>query len=205
MKSRIALMVIFDGRDQYLDETLASLETSLPGFKGFTDTILIDDSDHQLGFAGAIQEGWRQVIQTDAEHVFHLEQDFTFTRPVLLDRMATVLDAFPYLAQLALRRQPWNDAERAAGGVIERHPDCYLEVQWDGWEWLEHREFFTTNPSLYPVELCEFGWPDGEHSEGMFGLRLCAHDPALRFGYWGARSDPPRVTHIGDRRAGIGY
>ena len=42
------------------------------------------------------------------------EDDFRLTRRIDLTAMVEVLNRTPNLAQLALRRQPWND-ERAAG------------------------------------------------------------------------------------------
>ena len=79
--------------------------------------------------------------------MFHQEQDFTFNEPVELNRMAQVLDRNPHLMQMAMRRQPWNPIEEAAGGIVESDPDAYLEVS-DGLStWLEHRKFFTTNRS----------------------------------------------------------
>lgn len=198
-----ALLFISDGREDYLRQTRASAEEHLPPPR---HVIHVDDADHELGFDGAIREGWRRVLlETDAEFVFHLEQDFTFNRPVPLAEMAAVLRARPRLAQLALRRQPWNDAERAAGGVVEMHPGDYVDCDLNGWRWLEHTRFFTTNPSLYRRSLCEIGWPEGPESEGRFGIELRRADPRWRFGYWGARDSGEAITHIGEERAGNGY
>lgn len=231
----VTLLVITDGRRQYLERTLASAAENLVTSDG-TDPIrrrvMVDDSGDQAyaqwldesfgrfhivhtpgrtGFGAAIQAGWDEV---DADHpktgrrgtgfVFHLEDDFTFNRPVQLDRLAALLDRRADIAQVALRRQPWNDAERRAGGIIEQHPDAYTETRDGDDAWLEHRQFWTTNPSLYRTSLIARGWPTGDHSEGHFGIGLC-EDPELRFAYWGARSDGPWVEHIGAERAGTGY
>jgi hypothetical protein len=194
-----ALLLISDGRDEYLEQTLASAADMLPEFDHF---IRIDDDAHELGFAGAIQEGWRRVLQTDATHVFHLEQDFTFRRPVDISAMARALDACPHLVQMALLRQPWNQAEREAGGIIEQHPTSYTSVVWSGLTWREHKRFVTTNPSLWPRWVLERGWPDGPESEGRFGIELFASDPSLRAAFWG---EGVWVDHVGDVRSGVGY
>lgn len=198
----VALLLISDGRDEYLERTRASAAAMLPAFD---HVIHVDDREHRLGFAGAIQEGWKRVLATDARYVFHLEQDFTFNRPVDIAGMATVLQARPHLAQLALRRQPWNDAERAAGGIVEQHPTDYTECSLGPYQWLEHTRCFTTNPSLYRTWVCRQGWPDGPESEGHFGIGLRERKPEIRFGYWGARDSGEAVTHIGEHRAGTGY
>lgn len=205
----IALLFITD-RPVYAERTLASLGEMCPAI--FSHRIVVDDEAHELGFAGAIAEGWRRVLETDAEHILHLEDDFTFTQPVPLRAMRDVLDALPRVAQLALKRQPWNEAEREAGGIIEQHFDDYeettVEQVWGNgyrvsWPVTLHRRFFTTNPSLYRREIVERGWPQESHSEGIFSLGLLADN--YRFGFWGAKADPPRVHHIGEERAGVGY
>jgi hypothetical protein len=128
--------------------------------------------------------------------VFHLEDDFTFNRPVDLGAMAASSIENPNLVQLALRRQPWNDEERAAGGIVEQHPDDYdRPLRPHGHEWLEHRRFFTTNPSLYRRSLCALGWPDVEQSEGHFTHQLTRPRRALRV--LGPRHSGEWVTHIG--------
>jgi len=198
----IALLLISDGRDEYLARTRASAVAMLPRFD---HVIHVDDAGHELGFAGAIQEGWRRVLATDAHYVFHLEQDFTFNRPAGVAGMAQVLRARPHLAQLALRRQPWNAAERAAGGIVEQHPDDYVERALGPYRWLEHRRFFTTNPCLYRRWICAQDWPDGPESEGRFGIELLQRRPDMRFAFWGARDSGEAVTHIGEMRAGVGY
>lgn len=197
----VCLLLIGDGREDYRDRTIASAKEMLPEFKRLVE---IDDSDHELGFAGAIQEGWRQVLETGADWVFHLEADFTFERPVPIDRMAAVLKRHPKIAQVCLKRQPWNDAEKAAGGIVEANPDAYTQHVEKGDIFTTHRACFSTNPCLYPAALCHQGWPQVEHSEGIFTHRLL-EDEECRFAFWGAKFDEPMVTHIGEERVGNGY
>lgn len=223
----IALVVFTDGRDGCLEQTIASAAESLTG--GITRRLINDDSgdlEHaadlaaryrplgfelippaatRQGFGGAIRHAWAYLRSMPELFVFHLEDDFTFQRTVDLSRMATVLVEQPHLAQLALRRQPWNAAEIAAGGVVEQHPHDYLQLcnEW-GDRWLEHRRFFTTNPSLYWRRLLRRDWPDGDNSEGAFTHELLV-DERLRFAYWGDRHDEPWVEHIGVDRAGERY
>jgi hypothetical protein len=227
----VALVVMTDGRGEYLTRTLTSFERLVTG--PITSRIIHDDSADpayaawlkttfsqytivstpaRSGFNGAMQSAWTYLDQFATEpYVFHLEDDFLFTRPVDLVAMVQVLQTFPHLAQMALRRQPWNDAEREAGGVVEQNPEAYTERSMLGHKWLEHRQFWTTNPSIYPRMMCGWSWPDGAHSEGVFTQRLLAAglpEPlagAVRFGYWGNRTDAPWVEHIGHERIGHGY
>lgn len=197
----VCLLLISDGRDEYRDRTMASAKEMLPQPNWMVE---IDDSDHRLGFAGAIAEGWRQVRETGAEWVFHLEGDFTFGEPIAVDRMIAVLERKPYLAQMTLKRQPVNAEEAAAGGLVERSPDAFTQKVEHGDAWTEHREYWSTNPCVYASAFCAQGWPQVDKSEGIFTHRLL-EDPDLRFGMWGAKYDPPRVEHIGVERAGHGY
>lgn len=223
----ILLLVMTDGRRTCIERTVASARESLTG--PITRAVIHDDSgdpdytewlaeefpDFELvstagrsGFGGAIRNAWLHLNATaendDCRFVFHLEDDFTFNREVPLRYMATILDQHPELVQLALRRQPWNDTERIAGGVVEVAPTEFVENGDYGHAWLEHRRFFTTNPSLYRRSLTWRGWPAGGQSEGMFTAQLL-EDPLRRFGYWGARASGEWVHHIGTTRAGTAY
>lgn len=196
----VAWLLIGDGRDAYHDASLGSLEENLPD----PDYVIrVDDPEHRLGFAGAIQAGWDRVLQTDAEWVWHGELDFTLNRPVPLDDMIAVLQGNRHLTQLALLRQPWNRAEKLAGGIWQQHPDSYTRHGTWPRQWMEHARHWTTNPCLYPRWVAERGWPQVPQSEGMFGLKLFAEDPARRAAYWGAGEE--WCTHVGQERAGTGY
>lgn len=233
----VLLAVFTDGRRECIAETIPSALANLKGL--ITSKVIFDDSGdteyvrwlretwpdftvhpsaERLGFGGSIGRAWQVLAGSafDEEFVLHLEDDFTFNRPVLLWQMAALLRDQPHLAQVALRRQPWNDEERAVGGVVEQHPDDYADrhewVPRDSacgpdpfpcW-WLEHRRFWTSNPSLYRRSLCERGWPTGAQSEGRFSAALFA-EPAVRCAFWGARDSGEWVTHIGRERAGVGY
>lgn len=223
----IALLVITDGRRDCILNTVPSALANLRGAIGWR--FIFDDSgdpdhrewlamrflplgfsimweDERQGFGGAIRAVWSRLTQFDhIDHVFHLEDDFTFNRPVNLDAMAATLDAHPEIQQLALRRQAWNQAEIAAGGVVEVDPDSYVERAGGYGQWLEHRNFITTNPSLYRRSLMDRGWPEGDNSEGRFALDLFASDPLAVAGYWGARNSGEAVHHIGRERVGNGY
>lgn len=197
----VCLMVIHDGRHDYLERTMASAGENLPAFD---HEVVVDDTAHTLGFGGAIREGWRRVLETDAEFVFHLEGDFTFPRPVPVDDMIAVLRARPYLTQMALLRQPWNDEEKAAGSIFDLiSADLELNSDDEGRYWLEHRRPNTTNPSIWPRWVLERGWPDVRHSEGVFGGELMKSDHSLRAAYWGQGEE--NCFHIGDERTGVGY
>ena len=192
----IALLLVDDGRFDYRERCLRSAAQLLPPLDV---CIEVNDPDHELGFAGAIQAGWDAVLESGADYVFHLEADFTFNVHVPTARMIELLEAQPQLAQVALKRQPWNASERAAGGIVEQHPDDFTDHGF----WTEHRRFFTTNPCVYRASLCERGWPQVPESEGIFTHQL--RDDGLSFAFWGGKFDAPTVTHIGRHRAGKGY
>lgn len=227
MTVAVDLLVITDGRPHVVD-AIASAEANLVGAE-LTRWLYDDSGDEghrrwlaetfpafrllwhyrgRQGFGGAIRAAWHQLrAEGEAPYIFHLEDDFTFRRPVPLHQLARVLDAHPRLAQLALRRQPWNAEERAAGGIVEQHPWAYTEKEiagTGGTRFLEHTRFFTTNPSLYRRSLIlERDWPRFPNSEGRFGLELFAAGYVA--GFWGARDSGEWVEHIGHERKGTGY
>lgn len=199
----VCLLLIGDGRDDYRERTLESAR-DVGLFDQVTDVVEIDDRGHRLGFAGAVQAGWDAVIATGAEWVFHLELDFTFHARVDVHAMVGVLQRHWWLGQVVLKRQAWNDQEKAAGGIVEVHPDDFIE-RTDGQRvWTEHRRFWSTNPSVYSTNWCRIGWPQVPQSEGVWTHKLLA-DPAVRFAFWGGKFDAPLVHHIGEARAGKGY
>lgn len=224
--SSITLLVMTDGRRGCIEQ---SVPAALQQLDGIIESVLIhDDSGDELyrhwlvqkfptadivwhpagrqGFGAAIRNAWRYAGSRRAPFVFHLEDDFILRRRVDLVAMARVLDANPNLVQLALRRQPWNDLERDAGGIVEQHPHAYTDMVMAQTpdRWLEHRLFFTTNPSLYRKSLCSTSWPLGGNSEGHFSHQLL-EDPEVRFGFWGSRDSGEWVEHIGHERVGVGY
>lgn len=222
----ITLVCITDGRWDCISRTIPSALANLQG--PITRRLIYDDSadalnrsklhdafptftvahsaEGRLGFGGAIRFMWQHLAAWDENpFIFWLEDDFTFNRLVDLDAMMLVLNQRPHLVQLALRRQPWNAQEKEAGGVVELRPDTYTDCHDGAHDWLEHANFFTTNPSLFHRSLCEKGWPSDPFSEGKFGAQLRESDPQTRFGFWGARDSGEWVEHIGRERVGIGY
>jgi len=219
----VALVVFTDGRDDLLERSTASRRGHLTG--RITTRVIHDDTgdpehrarlqrtfpgyvvlgaNYRRGFGGAVRAAWKYLRECTTEpYIWHAEDDFTFTRHVYLDKLVSVLAANPQLAQLALRRQPWNPAEVEAGGVVELNPTAFEDRVTEEHHWLEHRSFFTTNPSLYPRALLELSWPDGDQSEGHF-TRRCL-EAGLTFGYWGSRESGEWVTHLGHERNGTGY
>lgn len=191
--------VVFTDDDAGYVEWLTAL---LPGWEVVT-------TGPKAGYGPAMAAAWEWLrfrVGVD-DHVFWLEDDFTFNRPVDLPLMAEVLVRNRNLAQLALRRQPWNEAERDAGGVVEQHPDWYEDRRDAGLdaEWLEHGAYWTDNPSLAAGWVFRTAWPAGRGSEGLYTFRLKDDHPHVRFGYWGARSSGEAVTHTGDVRVGAAY
>lgn len=228
----IAVLVMTDGRQDYLTRTVLSARANLTGPIG--EWWMHDDTgdpehhawlrdtypefthiqhDRRVGFTAAIGAAWSVLAgHSRAEHIFHLEQDFTLNRAVDLGELGEVLTARPELVQMALRRQPCSPQEHAAGGVVQANPGAYTEhTDAAGRYWLEHRLWFTTNPSLYRRTLTGLTWPQVQNSEGSFSLRLLtagtpeAGPDRVRFGYWGARDSGEWVEHIGLDRAGRGY
>jgi hypothetical protein len=203
---RVCLLVIGDGRG-LRDATLASFEDNALDYvrSAFLE---VDDSHHVLGFCGAIRYAWEMLRQDPREfdYVFHLEEDWRFERSFNVAHMARLLDTEPSVAQVALRR----GAEPGEAAVVDAFPREFEDRttgmisagQTTSQEWLEHRLFFTTNPSLYRRSLLEFDWPRVPGSEGAFTQQLI--DARHTFAYWGERHDEPWITHTGTR-AGHGY
>lgn len=194
----ITALVIDDGRQDYLEQSLTFLAK-----QALDEMVVIRDADHELGFAGAVGRGWERIAGRDG-YVLHWESDFVGS-DLPLAGMVDLLESRSHLMQVSLKRQPVNEREKAAGGIIEADPDDFEEC-WDshkGIFYVAHRRYFTTNPSIYHAQLCHRQWPQVKHSEGVFTHRLLKN-PSVRFAIWGRRDEPPWVVHRGTRQ-GRGY
>lgn len=157
-----------------------------------------------LGLTASMGALWRYLAgrKDPFDFVFLTEDDFRLERDVDLDRLARVLDANPHLVQVALLRDACYPRERELGGILG-HPLDEFDFRRDGPDaWLEHRRFFTLNPSLIRRSLTGTPWPTVQHSETAFGNRVF-RDPAAKSALWG--EGEAWVTHLGEVRAGIGY
>lgn len=218
----VALLVMTDGRTEYIHQTIESANQMLKG--PIIERWMHDDSGDEghrqwlrtnfpafsligegprKGFGGAYAFAWRVLAaRSSASFVFGLEDDFVFNREIPLEKMAKVLDENPHLYQMALRRQAWSSEEILAGGVIEKNPDAYLQQE----GWISHKLFFTTNPNLYRKSLIETRqYATVKDAEGHFTHSILNSDPDAQFGYWGQKTDLPWVTHTGVRRKGSIY
>jgi hypothetical protein len=200
----IALMVITDGRWDYLQQTLQSASECLN--YPFSQRLLVDDSGESVGFApdgfdiirnlprkglaGAIQTGWDHLNE-DIDFVFHLEDDFVFPEPVDIPWMVEYLKADPSLAQIALHRQPWSPEERQAGSIYNLSPERFTQRP----GWISQRHLFTFNPCLYPVEITKYT------ADLEAELTAALKSDGWQFGYLGNLDDEPRCLHIGVRRS----
>lgn len=225
----VPLLVLTNGRPECITKTISSLTEHLSGVDSM---VIVDDSGDDVygqwlddeyaggpfdakvlhiegehGYWRAMQMVWSLARHWDADAFAFWEEDFVLHADVDLDVLAEVLEEQQHLTQIALLRQAWFHNEREHGGLIEA-----LEAQGqvfaehtDGVHcWVEHRACFTGNPSLIPRRTFERDWPMGDWSESRFGKLLFA-GPRARGAYWGRRSDPPHVEHIGHQRVGSGY
>lgn len=227
-----ACVVMTDGRRDHIEAVIDSIDLQLAG--RLVDRIIHDDSGdprhwdwlldhfggtwkvahtaHRRGFGGAYAHAHEHVRRHVTERfVFMTEDDFVIERPVDIPAIMWVLDKCPDIMQMALRRQPWNGAEIAAGGVVETRPECFTNAGlYDDDDpanvvelhWLEHRQFFTTNPSLVRLAMFheEQPWPNVVGSEQAYSALLLDDHPERVCGYWEARTEPPLVTHVGVER-----
>lgn len=227
----VPLICLTNGRPDCITKTVNSLTEHLSGVNGM---VIVDDSGDDIyaawlneEFAGgpfnteilsllgpqhsywqAMQAVWALARHWDEPTFAFWEEDFVLHDDVNLDDLAGVLDEHPYLTQMALVRQAWFGNEVEHGGLIEAleaQGQTFTERSDGERHWIEHRACFTGNPSVIPRRTFTQDWPEGDWSEARFGRALFAADPEARGAYWGRRSDPPLVEHIGHQRVGTGY
>lgn len=198
----------FEALDLELDRAIVVDDSGDPDYRSFLRSTFpeleLRAHDSRRGHAETMRDAFEIVAEVDPDLVVHVEDDFLFVKPLELEAMAKILELRPHLCQIALRRQAWYPSELRAGGIVEKAPEFYRDCSEGALRWLEHRLFFTTNPTLYRRDLVDLGWPAGARSERAFARRVFA-DPLTRSAFFGAREEPPRVIHIGEERAGYGY
>lgn len=183
----------------YLNDCFENLSSYLPSG---LPLLLVRDEEHHLGMAGAVQEGFRLALEADADYALWVEEDFRFI-DLPLRAMAYLLDTYPHLAEVVLKRQPWSAEEKAAGGQIETNPAAYTECHdFDrNLHWVEHSTLFSLNPCLIPRRTLELGWPSGPLGVGNeSGMTQRCQNAGMRYAYFGKKADPARCLHVGHIR-----
>lgn len=154
------------------------------------------------GYTGSMRRMWTYLQRrAKGEFIFATEDDFLYPEPVDLVPMILTLKDDPKLAQVALLRDAFYQDEKETGGVLGWPDPAFTLVGTNGTSRLEHRLFWTANPSLFRKSITDRPWPIGHHSETLFGKQLV--DAGFRFAFWGNRVE--LTKHIGAVRAGTGY
>lgn len=222
--TNVSLVIITDGRLEYLEQTLMSLSNNVK--YPYFEKLIINDCEDEVfkksvgylsefyglkpihhekkrGFAGSYDTAFKNVSR-ETNFVFFSEDDFTFNEEIEIGRMIFILNYNRNLVQCCLKRQPWNEQEKEAGGIIEQLPELYDERSVADVKWTEHRLFYSTNPNLTPFWVIEKGWPLLPKSEEEFSKKLFSN-PNLRSCFYGGKFESPTVTHIGFNRSGFNY
>jgi hypothetical protein len=218
---RTVLVVITDGRQPpTIIDTMESAENYLRA--DFDARYVIDDSgdpayaewldrlylcvhhEERRGMAGAVRSAWETALRAGADYVFHLEDDFIFTRKVKVNNLAQILHCNPHLAEISLKRGPVNEHEDRYGGFIETDPDAYYDRSCESGQWVEHRKVFSFNPCLIPRRAIEdaLANPGDGVERGITDALLAMN---YSFAIYGTKADEPRVCHTGTNRRSQGW
>jgi hypothetical protein len=158
------------------------------------------------GYIGSVQRLWRYIsTRVRADFVFLAEDDFLYVKNVDLPAMMRVLAGNRSLRQIALLREAAYAREREPGDhILSWNRDSFTMMSNNrGDDWMEHRNFWTMNPSLIRRDvIVNNPWPTQANSERLFGDRVLAEKSA-RVAFWGAGD--AWLRHIGETRAGGPY
>jgi glycosyltransferase involved in cell wall biosynthesis len=212
----IALVVVGNGRIDYLAEAVASAVQFLPAPSWL---LMVDDSgdlevrkhldatypefliqhhDQNRGMAAAVQTGFDLALSTSCRYVFWLEEDMVLTQPPPIGDAVWALDQHQWLAQMCFRREPvsYNPVEAHFGDQLAAICDLAQWSRQDG-DWTSHDFLFSLNPCLIPRRIMSLGW-DKDNERGMTDLLACS---GFTFGSWGHPGDGQSwARHIGHTR-----
>ncbi len=172
-----------------------------PGFKRVSTGV---KGPH--GYCSACEVGWEIAAVPGVDFVYWLEYDFLHERPVNLLHLAWVLLKHTEVAQMSLMRQPVNEQEVKAGGIVKASPDEFVSRRTDSarggrHSWLEQGKYWTTNPALFRRQIADrVEWPLEDGCEGRVTVAL--RHQGYSFGIWGSGEE--WVRHVGVR-SGFGY
>lgn len=212
MSPKVTLLIVTDGRGDYLARTWESAQANLK--YDWHEIVVVDDSasnghsvavsmltraDHVLrhktkrGGAAAIRTAWEYLRTTDTDYIFHLEDDFIFPEPIAVADLVRALETNPTTLNVVLRRQPWG----GEGGRGPLEGLAYVPPV-EGPPLVHHTRGFWLNPCIYRRNLTEREWPEHGH-EHHFTTPLIAE--GYDFAFYGTLDDPPRCHHIGEHRS----
>ena len=194
---RVGLAYISDREDLYLPRCKASVEEHID--YPFVAVTTIDDRQHKLGMAGAVNAAWSWAVDNDLEFLLHWEEDQFIVRTLDIEDMVTVLDLNPELSHVVLNRYPYG-GDIALGGPMKALGAEPKECTGCGAKWSTHKTLFSLNPCLIPRHVFELGYSN-ENEAGMTKVLL---DQGYEFSFLGHPTDEPYISHIGDIR-GAGW
>jgi hypothetical protein len=217
---KFCVIIINDGRNDYLAETLKSFKENIIFPEGSTiNKILIDDwplerdeatikalckkykidklvlNPENLGVNATVKKVW-SLIPSDVDYVWHQENDFTFLEKINISDLMTVLES-PVIVQCAIVRQPWFNDEKESGSLMNTRPERWRSGNSSGIDIVMHKDHFTFNPSLYKRKWVQDITPFGEYD---LRNHLINTNGALWFSYLGTKEDKHRCFHIGERK-----
>lgn len=214
---KIVVLVINDGRNDYLEQTLKSFKKNVvmpPEAEVFT--LLIDDmpegrneneiqdivkkyeinkailNEENLGINAVVQLAWQAISVLKPDYIFHQENDFVYNHTIDVQRMISALECNQRIGQVALRRQPWFEDELKAN-TLYKDLNYYRAVNIAGHELVFQKEYFTHNPCIYRAKHAVQIHGYNEYAYAKYLLK----NGIMTFAYMGKLDTPPHVTHIG--------
>lgn len=227
MEKDITWITLTDGRKDLIKKTIPCWQENISS--NFSNKIIIDDSGdnnyrlwlkktfksfdivpvdkERAGYVEAMRKVFSVAREANSPYVFHLEDDFLIKKEFDLNNFTSVLDQNSNLVQMSFLRDPWYENEIRDGGTLRtlvKHGKKISRAKNKNFDWMEHRIFWTCNPSVYPLRITDEEWPDRKHSEFYFGRSLFS-DKKNKSAVWGKWSDKPLITHTGSYQKGINY
>lgn len=217
---KICIIILTDGRNDYLARTLESMEKHLVFPEGSeVFKIMVDDwpedrdlkelkklskkykidklvlNDSNIGIDKTVQKAW-SLVPEDIDYIWHQENDFEYLDLVNISKMMKVLES-PIIVQTALVRQPWFPDEKEAGSLMNTRPSRFKQASVAGEDIIIHRDHFTHNPSLYKRKWIA---QMDNYNEYNFKDYILKNNSVVYFAYMGKIENPHAIVHIGEKK-----
>jgi hypothetical protein len=210
---KLTLVVIGDGRGDYLTETVRSIQAHVL-YPIQTRIMVNDEADPDYirainatypdfirvhtgrrGMAGAVQAGFDAAIVTDPDYVLWIEEDMLLTRSLPIGEAIAELEVHRNVAQMCFPREAVDPSE----GDDQLAAICrQASFVTDHGVFVAQDFIFSMNPCLIPRRVLEFGWPSGPIGVGNeAGMTTKLLNAGYVFGQWGHPGDEPWARTIG--------
>ena len=223
-----AWFILGNGRKGYLERTIATWEANLldppstrlifddSGNAQYRDWLtntygdrftIIPIDEAPAGHVAAIKTIWSTLRNLEVDYFLGIEEDWALFRPIAIQPITGILDAYPDILQMRIPRTIWHSEyhklDLMAGSLLAHHlKDPGAEIVEHNGRFYQIRArfyFWSHNPSIFGRQVLHVEYPETKSHEYDYGVKLLDTFPNGRVGFYALNQYDAYITHIGYR------